>query len=677
MAANCSRPVVAAVSLTVLPSKERPPTIRPSRNGWKRAIVLGIVQLLIIAHVIQWWIQGTTLAPIEPSEAMETLKHGVVTVGFIFFALALASTAVLGRWFCGWGCHVVMLQDLCGWMMRKLGVRPKPFRSRLLVYLPLALALYMFAWPVVYRLAVAPFVEPDLRWPGWSIELTTQDFWRTFPGVAVAVPFLLICGFACVYFLGSKGYCTYGCPYGGFFAPLDELAVGRIRVTSDCEQCGHCTAVCTSNVRVHEEVRDYGMVVDPGCMKCMDCVSVCPNDALYYGFGSPALRKDSVARGPIAIEPAARPRKVYDLSWGEEISLSILAVVTLLAVRGVYDAVPLLFASGIAGCLTFLAWKSWRLLRDPNVRFHAWQLRLHGRWRSGGVAWLAGTVVALALVAHAGVVNASFALAERADRQVTMPAQAVFGENALEPSPAMAADARRAIERYRRASVVGDGGIGLLSTWQARIDLRIAWLQAVLRDLAGAEATLRRSIERHGSTEAAEAGLARLLISQRREEEAVALHRRLVETRPQWGALRDEAIAYLESEGRFAEAIELARVGAAAAPDDLRALRRLSLVLIERGEDDLAVEEGIALVDRTLEIAPNNPFAHRAKALGFGRLERFEEAVAEMRLAIELEPGDWRLRQSLGELLMGIGRDDEATRELDEAARLREAQESR
>jgi len=677
MDSNCSRPVAAAVSLTVLPSKERPPAIRPSRNGWKRAVVLGIVQLLIIAHVIQWWIQGTTLAPIEPSESMETLKHGVITVGFIFFALALASTAVLGRWFCGWGCHVVMLQDLCGWMMRKIGVRPKPFRSRLLVYLPLALALYMFAWPVVYRLAVAPFVEPDLRWPGWSIEITTQDFWRTFPGVAVAVPFLLICGFACVYFLGSKGYCTYGCPYGGFFAPLDELAVGRIRVTSDCEHCGHCTAVCTSNVRVHEEVRDYGMVVDPGCMKCMDCVSVCPNDALYYGFGAPALRKDSVARGPIAIEPASRPSKVYDLSWGEEISLSILAVVTLLAVRGAYDAVPLLFASGIAGCVTFLAWKSWRLLRDPNVRFHAWQLRLHGGWRAGGVAWLAGTALVLALVAQTGVVNASFMLAERADRRVTIPAQAVFSENALEPSAEMAEDARRAIVLYRRASFLGDGGIGLLSTWQARIDLRIAWLQAVLRDLPGAEATLRRSLERHGSTEAAEAGLARLLIAQRREAEAVALHRRLVETRPEWGALRDEAIAYLESEGRFAEAIELARLGVAAAPDDLRALRRLSLVLIERGEDDVAVEEGIALVDRTLEIAPRNPFAHRAKALGFGRLERFEEALAEMRLAVELEPSDWRLRQSLGELLMGIGRDDEATRELDEASRLREAEEAR
>ena len=29
-------------------------------------------------------------------------------------------------------------------------------------------------------------------------------------------------------------------------------------MTDACEHCGHCTVVCTSNVRVHEEVRDFG-----------------------------------------------------------------------------------------------------------------------------------------------------------------------------------------------------------------------------------------------------------------------------------------------------------------------------------------------------------------------------------------------------------------------------------
>ena len=71
------------------------------------------------------------------------------------------------------------------------------------------------------------------------------------------MPFLLICGFVIVYFLGAKGFCTYACPYAGFFAPADTVSPGRIVVDHDkCEGCGHCTAVCTSNVRVHEEIRD-------------------------------------------------------------------------------------------------------------------------------------------------------------------------------------------------------------------------------------------------------------------------------------------------------------------------------------------------------------------------------------------------------------------------------------
>ena len=31
-------------------------------------------------------------------------------------------------------------------------------------------------------------------------------------------------------------------------------------MTDACEGCGHCTAVCSSNVRVHAEVRDFGLV---------------------------------------------------------------------------------------------------------------------------------------------------------------------------------------------------------------------------------------------------------------------------------------------------------------------------------------------------------------------------------------------------------------------------------
>ena len=242
--------------------------IRKSRTSRWRAAALAVLNLLMIAHIIQWRFMGTTISPIEPSEAMYTLQQGAINAGFIFFALAILATLIFGRFVCGWGCHILALQDFCAWLLKKAGLTPKPFRSRLLVFIPLIAALYMFVWPTVYRVFSNPEGEPLIS--EFTNHLITSDFWQTFPPVAVAIPFLFICGFVTVYFLGQKGFCTYACPYGGFFSLADKVAPGKIRVTDACNQCGHCTATCTSNVLVHTEVKQYGMVVDPGCMKCMD-----------------------------------------------------------------------------------------------------------------------------------------------------------------------------------------------------------------------------------------------------------------------------------------------------------------------------------------------------------------------------------------------------------------------
>ena len=73
------------------------------------------------------------LSPVEPSETMYTLQRGELNAGFVFFALALLATLVFGRFVCGWGCHVVALQDLCGWLLKKCGLRPKAFRITFLI----------------------------------------------------------------------------------------------------------------------------------------------------------------------------------------------------------------------------------------------------------------------------------------------------------------------------------------------------------------------------------------------------------------------------------------------------------------------------------------------------------------------------------------------------------------
>jgi polyferredoxin/Flp pilus assembly protein TadD len=396
------------IALPVLPNPPAPAKeIRDSRVGRWRAAALIALTLLMIAHVVQWRLTERTVSPIEPSETMFTLQSGAVNAGFIFFSLAIIATLIFGRFVCGWGCHIVALQDFCAWLLKKIGLKPKPFRSRLLVFVPLVVALYMFVWPTVYRAFAKPADEPLI--PQFTNHLVTTEFWATFPPVAVAIPFLFICGFMTVYFLGQKGFCTYACPYGGFFGLADKIAPGKIRVTDACNQCGHCTATCTSNVLVHAEVKQYGMVVDPGCMKCMDCVSVCPNDALYFGFGKPAIGISNSIK------------KNYSLTWPEEVAAAIVFFASFMAVWDVYQLVPMLMALGIGTVTMFLALRVWRLFRASDLAFYRFGLKSSGKIKRAGWVFLGFAVLWIGLNAHSGWVHYHESVGTRAYEKIRIP----------------------------------------------------------------------------------------------------------------------------------------------------------------------------------------------------------------------------------------------------------------
>lgn len=540
-----------AISLPVLPADTRHRAgghagkVARSRVGkWRAAVLIG-VHVLIAAHILLWLAVGMTVSPVEPSESMYTLESGLLNAGFIFFVLALLSTLVFGRFFCGWGCHVVALQDLCSWVMTKMRIRPKPFRSRLLRYVPLGLAVYMFVWPTFKREVVRPLAGPNWEivqryvgesadFPGWSNDLIVRDFWKTFAPWYIAIPFLGVCGFAVVYFLGSKGFCTYGCPYGGFFTPIDRLAPGRIRVNDDCEGCGHCTAVCTSNVRVHEEVRDYGIVVDPGCMKCLDCVSVCPNDALSFGLGRPALLarpKDDEARA----RRAAKKRQ-YDLTRPQELLAAVVFLVLLYGYRGMFNQVPLLMAVGMAAIGAFAAWKLLSLLREPHVRAQSLQLKYRGKTKLAGWVFAALAVAYLAAGAWGASVKYHLWRAQFAEWDVRVPQELAFVPG-FEAEPADRAAAESAIRHYRLAGPPSQGGFGWTHNPAALI--RLAYLSAVVGDRASAESYLRQSFQRGTPRDDLVFGLATLMAGRgATADEINAMYREVLAKHPELPQVR-------------------------------------------------------------------------------------------------------------------------------------------
>ncbi len=541
--------------------------VRASRNSRRRAIVLIVVHVLMAIHIVQWLIVGRTLSPVEPSEAMYTLNRGEVNAGFLFFLAAIAATLIFGRFVCGWGCHFIAYQDLCAWLLKKVGITPKPFRARFLVLAPLALALYMFVWPTAYReVAILLGVEGAQR-PIFENHLITAEFWATFPSIPVAIISVLIAGFSIVYFLGAKGFCTYACPYGGFFGLADRVAPGRIRVTDDCEHCGHCTSVCTSNVRVHEEVALYGMVVDPGCMKCLDCVSVCPNDALYVGFGRPAT----------GAKPAKPPKKRrFSFSLGEEVAMLLIGLGTFLACRGLYDVFPMLMTMGLSAMVGWMTVTAWRTAFGANAKVQRTQLALGGRATRAGRLFVAASALVLVFVLHAAWIKVhtkvGHSLLARAGARHDS-----WRMNAAEfaaASDAQRADLAAAVAWFDRADAV---------SLMVKVDLLEGMVRAyhLVDRPEAAEAAARRIVRRHPTYPQGRYLLGSALARLGRRDEAIAEYRAALERLPEHHLARQELLAELRAAGRRDE------------------IRAMLLDVLERGpaQADFLADVGRELTD--------------------------------------------------------------------------------
>ena len=697
---RCGPPTAArSLSLPVAP-----PKIRRSPAGRWRALVLIGVHLLMAVHIAHWLRGGSTLTPVEPSEAMEFSKHSIVNAGLIFFALAILSTLVLGRWFCGWGCHLVALQDLSRWLLLKLRIRPGPLRAGLLATVPLVAFLYMFVGPVVYRVLAGDSFA--LR----GVHLTTDRFWATFPSWLPAALTFASCGLVIIYFLGAKGFCTYGCPYGAIFGAVDQLSPWRIRVTDACKGCGHCTAVCSSNVRVHQEVRDYGMVVDPGCMKCLDCVNVCPNDALYFGLGTPAMFAKPAAarralrapRGGTAVSavqrrgsrrghritaPAAtsRPR-----GWPAALARWGITSAFVFAAFAVFTGFDRDYAwqrsDWIVSCvLTAVSLGLLALFRGKSTRIQDY---------SPGEEALLGLFFLLAMVTFRdlyGLVAFLFALGLSA-----LLAYLCLHGVLLFTRPNLALHGwllRRGGRLQPGAYLFSAGGLVLAVFWAHSALLQYHGfaarqaepvLQAALRpgpgggaakptlppaaDLLGRALAHVQFVERWGllPDEENTLRLARLELLAGRPAAFEQRMRRLVERHPSDTELAVELAAHLRDSGRPDEALAVYRTHLAHRPRALTAYLDLGLLLTALQRYDEAAQT----YNRARQFFPSHAALHQNMGVLAATRGDLPTAVELFRRAVEADPRRAEPRVALGRALCELQRWPQAAAELEQAVQL-------
>lgn len=513
-------------------------TPKPHRNyaRW-RAASLVFVYLLMAAHVTHWMIARKTLAPLELNEVMYTLELGIVTAGFLFMVAVTLATAVFGRAFCSWGCHILALQDLSAWIFRKLHIKPKAIRSRILMLVPFVAALYMFVWPQAVRVYQGnPLPELHFRTDaeGWA-SFSTQNYWRNLPGPVITITTFVVCGFLIVYVLGSRGFCTYGCPYGALFRVADRLAPARIRLKgNDCRTCGACTAACQSHVRVHEELNRFGMVVNPACLRDLDCVTACPKGNVYYGFGLPSLLKKTINNTAI--------RKSYDFSIAEEVVLGMIFVFVVFTYRGLYDQIPFLLSLAIAviGAYLFVVWV--RLIYRSDVQLGRRQLKAAGRLRWEGAVFCSVMVALTALTMHSSFIH------WRAVRG-RMVAARFFLQGGTDEALAMTAI------KHLQASQE----FGLIHSGQIAADLGDIYYQ-----LAGecfrstriheAEQNLRAALAEHPAHAMAHYDLGALLLKREQRAEAIEHLTRTTQLRPDFADGHYNLAVALWMNGALAEA---------------------------------------------------------------------------------------------------------------------------
>jgi len=289
-------------------------------------------------------------------------------------------------------------------------------------------------------------------------------------------------------------------------------------------------------------------------------------------------------------------------------------------------------------------------VRRRDVRLHRFQLKRDGRVQGAGAVAAALSGVAFAGLAYVGVLNASVAAGDFMMSRVDVPPAVVYSGTGMRPKPEVVRDAERARACYLFALPAPEG-FGIDGPWRPVLEGRVAWLDAVRGDYKASEMRIRELAEREGMNEAFAAGIARAIRGGGDIPGAIDSARAQWDAHPEWEGLREQVVDWLIEDERRGDALALVREAVKRRPDDLNAMRRLSILLIESGAV-ADVEEGVALVTKTLEVAPDNPFAYRMRADGNLALGKVAEAERDLRRAMELAPDDWRFMQALGEFLM-------------------------
>lgn len=198
----------------------------------------------------------------------------------------------IGRAVCGWLCPFGLLQDVLALKPARKVRIPALVRSLKypIMILTVILPLLILNQGGIGKPYFCQFLCPAGTLEGGILLALRDPLLREMLGPLFMWKSLVLVVSLVLMVFVYRPYCRTICPLGAFYGLLNRVSMWRIeRESALCDRCERCKEVCPIRIDVDIDVNH------PECIRCLDCVKVCPSGALSFS-GVPVLPRSSPAR---------------------------------------------------------------------------------------------------------------------------------------------------------------------------------------------------------------------------------------------------------------------------------------------------------------------------------------------------------------------------------------------
>ena len=207
---------------------------------------------------------------------------------FAFYVLGFLMTigVLVGRFICGWLCVFGLIQELLYLIPTpKLKIPAKA--DRVLRYFKYAvLIVFVILFPIILHDEMGVSFPYFCKWicpvgmleGGIPLLILNETLRPAAHFLYVWKLGILILFIAAAVFI-HRPFCRYICPLGAFYGLFQKVSLVRMRVDENaCVNCGLCAKTCKMNVEPRRNPNSSE------CIRCRECVNVCPKHALSMGI---------------------------------------------------------------------------------------------------------------------------------------------------------------------------------------------------------------------------------------------------------------------------------------------------------------------------------------------------------------------------------------------------------